>query len=190
MNKQQALEKIASEIKSCKVCKKDKIGIAVPGEGDPDAKIVLIGEAPGKNEAKEGRPFIGRSGKLLRQTLLEIGINPSDVFITSPVKYLPKHITPTDEEIKHGMIHTSKQLDVIDPKIIVLMGSVAARGVLGDPTSPRLRGAKKIEVLKRHGEVLTKKNRKYLLTLHPAYVLRFKRAREIFKGDLLKLKSL
>jgi uracil-DNA glycosylase len=179
MNKKLALEKIAEEIKNCKLCKKDKIGVAVPGEGNPDTKIVLIGEAPGKNEAKEGRPFIGRSGKYLRQVLLEIGIDPKDVFITSPVKYLPIHVTPTDEEIKHGMIHTQKQLDVINPKIIVLMGATAARGVLGE----------KIQVLKRHGEEIIKNGRKYLVVLHPAYVIRFKRARDMFKNDFLKLKQ-
>src|SRR5581483_12509208 len=93
--KQKALDKIAKEIENCQVCQEDKIGIAVPGEGDPDADIVFLGEAPGKQEAQTGRPFIGRSGKLLRIVIKDAGIKEEDVYITSAVKYLPKRGTPT-----------------------------------------------------------------------------------------------
>ena len=67
--KAKALAEIAEDIRLCRVCRKDKIGVAVPGEGDPDADILFLGEAPGKEEAKTGRPFIGRSGKLLRSLI-------------------------------------------------------------------------------------------------------------------------
>jgi DNA polymerase len=66
MDKQEQLEKVAATIRRCKICRQDKIGKAVPGEGNPNADIVFIGEAPGKNEAETGRPFVGRSGQLLR----------------------------------------------------------------------------------------------------------------------------
>lgn len=180
MNKKLELQKIAKEIENCKICKKDKLGKAVPGEGNPNADIVFIGEAPGKNEAKEGRPFIGRSGKYLRQLLNKIGIDEKEVFITSPVKYLPKRGTPTLEDIQHGMIHTVKQLEIINPKIIVLMGSVAVQGILNQ----------KIEVLKRHGEIFNQNDKKYLITFHPAYAVRFDRGKGLFKKDLEKIKGL
>ena len=81
MNKQAALRKIAREIEHCDECKKDKIGMAVPGEGNPDADIVFIGEAPGKTESTTGRPFVGRSGKLLRTLINEVGLKEENIFI-------------------------------------------------------------------------------------------------------------
>lgn len=180
MNKQRELRKIEEEIKECTDCQKDKIGKPVVGEGNPNADIVFIGEAPGKLEAKTGRPFIGRSGKYLRQTIREIGLDEKDVYITSPVKYLPKRGTPTNEEIEHGKKHLERQLEIIDPKVIVLMGSVAALGVLGE----------KIKVLKKHGEIMERNGKKYLITFHPAYAIRFDRKKGQFKKDFQKIREL
>src|SRR5439155_10892820 len=114
MNKQEALDEIAREIEACQVCKEGKIGKAVPGEGNPDADIVFMGEAPGKTEAKTGRPFIGRSGQLLRSMIRDVlGLDDlKDVYITSPVKYLPEKVTPTPAEIAHGKTHLDKQLAI------------------------------------------------------------------------------
>ncbi|OGH07740.1 MAG: hypothetical protein A2W22_03270 [Candidatus Levybacteria bacterium RBG_16_35_11] len=176
MNKALELKKIAKEIKECKICKKGKIGKAVPGEGSPNAKIVFIGEAPGKTEAREGRPFIGRSGKYFRLVLKEIGINEKDVFITSPVHYLPRRGTPSKEDIEHGKTYLKRQLEIINPKIIVLMGNVAVQGVLGE----------QIPIFKRHGGIIVRDGRKYLITFHPAYALRFGRGKGLFKKDLEK----
>src|ERR1700685_3374875 len=102
MDKQKELDRLAREIENCKICKIGKNGKAVPGEGNPDAKIAFIGEAPGKQEAVIGRPFIGRSGQLLRSLIREIGLKEDEVYITSPVKYLPERGTPTSEDIAHG----------------------------------------------------------------------------------------
>ncbi|MDP2637498.1 MAG: uracil-DNA glycosylase [Candidatus Levybacteria bacterium] len=174
------LDKIAKEIENCKICRIGKSGKAVVGEGSPDAKIAFIGEAPGKKEAKTGRPFVGRSGQLLRALIRESGLKEEDVYITSPVKYLPDCGTPTPEDIKHGKIHLDKQLEVIDPKIIVLLGSVAVQAVLG----------KKLPVLKEHGKVIEEKGRKYFLTLHPAAALRFAKNKPLLLSDFKNLKSL
>ena len=86
MNKKKELLKIAREIEKCALCRKWGTGEPVPGEGNPEAKIVFIGEAPGRQEARTGRPFVGRSGKLLRAAILEAGLSDEDVYITSPVK--------------------------------------------------------------------------------------------------------
>lgn len=183
MNKQQELNRIAREIENCEVCKQDSIGLPVTGEGNPDAKIALIGEAPGKKEAECGRPFVGRSGQLLRTTLKEIGINPEDTFITSPVKYLPKRGTPSKKQITHGKVHFDKQMAVINPKIIVLLGKVAAFAVLEQD----------IPILRRHGEIIEfniqSSKFKILITIHPAAVIRFKKYREIFISDLAMLRD-
>jgi uracil-DNA glycosylase family 4 len=180
MDKTKALEKVAQEIKVCSLCKIDKIGEAVPGEGNADADIVFVGEAPGKTEAQTGRPFVGRSGKLLRSLIQEVGLNEEEVYITSPVKYLPKRGTPTPQDIQHGRIHFLKQLDIIEPKIIVLLGSVAVQGVLGE----------KVPVMKKHGTTIQRDNRLYFFTLHPAAGLRFAKLKIIIKEDFKTLKDL
>lgn len=165
MTKQQELDRIAQEISNCRICQKDSVGVAVPGEGNPNADVVFIGEAPGKQEAVSGRPFIGRSGKLLREFIRSIGLDDSkDVYITSPVKYLPKRGTPTSQQIAHGRTHLMKQFAVIQPKLVVLMGRVAAEGVL----------ERKVAVVKEHGKVIEEKDGiRYFLTYHPAAALRF-----------------
>ena len=180
--KQKKLEKIAREIDACDVCKIDKQGVAVAGEGNADADVVFIGEAPGKQEAIVGRPFIGRSGQLLRGLIREIGLKEEDVYITSPVKYLPNRGTPTSDDIAHGRVHLMKQFDVIQPKVVVLLGRVAAEGVL----------QKKVYVSKEHGEVIEEKNGiKYFLTYHPAAALRFPhKFKPFLKEDFLKVKDL
>lgn len=183
MNKQQSLNEIAREIERCKVCKQDKIGVAVPGEGNPDADIVFIGEAPGKQEAVSGRPFIGRSGQLLRKLIRSIGFDDEkDVYITSPVKYLPKRGTPTSSDIAHGRIHLMEQFDVIQPKLVVLMGRVAAEGVL----------TKRVAVVKDHGHVIEEKDGiSYFLTYHPAAVLRFPgKYGQLFQEDFKQIKRI
>jgi uracil-DNA glycosylase len=180
-NKQKELDKIAEEIKNCKICKKGKSGRAVVGEGSANAEFVFVGEAPGKNEALVGRPFIGRSGKLLRLMIKDSGLKTEDIYITSPVKYLPDAGTPSSEDIAHGRIHLMKQLQVISPKLVVLLGRVAAEGVL----------EMKIQVTKEHGKVLVEKEGiKYFLTLHPAAVLRFPWKFKLeFEKDFEKLKE-
>ncbi len=181
MKKDKALAKIALEIENCKTCRQGKVGVAVPGEGNSDASILFVGEAPGKNESISGRPFIGRSGKLLRALINEIGLLEKDVYITSPVKYLPIYKTPTEEDIKHGMKHFKKQIEVINPDIMVLLGSVAARGVLGE----------KLSVADNHGRVIERNGRKYLLTYHPAAALRFpNKFKSLLKEDFKKIRSL
>jgi len=181
MDKQKELNKIVKEIENCEICKVGKNGKAVAGEGNPDADIVFIGEAPGKQEAATGRPFIGRSGQLLRSLIREIGLKEEDVYITSPVKYLPDRGTPTSEDIAHGRAHLMKQFAVIHPKVVVLLGRVAAEGVL----------QKKVFVSKEHGAVIEEKDGiKYFLTLHPAAALRFpQKYKPLLQEDFQKIKK-
>lgn len=180
MNKEQALRRIAAEIERCRLCRKGGTGKAVPGEGDPDARVVFIGEAPGREEAKTGRPFVGRSGKLLRQAIRDAGLVESEVFITSPVHYLPDRGTPSKEMIHHGREHLFKQLAVIGPDIIVLLGNSACVALLDG----------KVEITKKHGTLVKKDGRTYFITVHPAYAVRFAKGKEMLRSDFAKLKRL
>ncbi len=180
MDKAVSLQKIARQIETCRICKQGKSGLAVPGEGNPDADVVFLGEAPGKTEAKTGRPFVGRSGQLLRRLIREANLREEDVYITSPVKYLPNRGTPTKKDIQHGRVHLSAQLRVIEPKIIVLLGATASYAML----------EKVVPVMKEHGTIIKKDHRSYLVTIHPAAVLRFPKFAPLMRGDFIKLKSL
>lgn len=180
MNKEQELKRIAEEIARCRSCKKGGSGKAVPGEGSADASIVFIGEAPGREEAKTGRPFIGRSGKLLRQTIEDIGLDETAVFITSPVHYLPDRGTPSKEMIHHGRKHLFEQLAVIKPEMIVLLGNSACVAMLDE----------KVEITKKHGTLVKKDGRTYFVTVHPAYAIRFTKGKKMLLSDFTKLKRL
>jgi len=180
LKKQKELNAIADEIKSCQVCRKDKVGLPVPGEGRPDADIVFIGEAPGKQEAASGRPFIGRAGNVLRGLIREIDLNEYEVFITSPVKYLPVHVTPTPAEVAHGRIHLFEQFDIIQPKVIVLLGRIAALAVL----------EKDISVAQEHGKTIEKDGRTYFITYHPAAALYSPKIMIPLKEDFKMLKKI
>lgn len=174
------LEKIARQIARCKICQQGKVGLPVPGEGSADADIVFVGEAPGKQEAECGRPFVGRAGKLLRAALAEAGIDSSQVFITSPVKYLPVYVTPKPEDIAHGRVHLNAQLKIIQPKFVVVMGHVAALAVLGE----------KADLPSTHGTVLEKKGICFFISYHPAAPLYSPKLRQTFFEDIRKLKAL
>jgi uracil-DNA glycosylase len=178
--KQNRLDKIAREIEACELCKKGKIGMAVPGEGNADADLVFIGEAPGKQEAATGRPFIGRAGKVLRQLIKDSGLRDEDVYITSPVKRLPEYVTPKPEDIEHGRIHLFKQLKVIQPKVVVLMGNTAVQALL----------QRKAFIAKEHGTIVEKDGITYLIAYHPAAPLYAPKVREEIIKDFKKLKSI
>lgn len=163
ISKEKALNKIATEIAFCHKCQQGMSGLPVPGEGSVNAKLMFIGEAPGIEESKTGRPFIGRSGKLLTQMLLEIDLKRDQVFITSPVKYFPGRRAPTSQEIVHGHTHLLAQIAVIQPKIIVLMGTTAVKALLPDEI---------FHAVRDHGKIVKKASQTYFLTFHPAAALR------------------
>ena len=145
----------------------------VPGEGPLDAKVFLLGQAPGLNEDKLGRPFVGRSGKLLDTMISKAGLKRSKVYIASAVQYYPpKNREPTKEEIALCRDFVSRQIAIIKPEYVVLMGNTAAESMLG------FRG-----VETRHGEIIEKDGVKYLVTLHPAAVVRFKKKGRMMEED-------
>ena len=176
-----ALAKVVETILQCTFCNKRKKGRLVPGEGSSNADIVFVGEAPGKDEIVTGRPFTGRAGKVLRELIESIGLQTDDVFITSAVKYLPQtYITPKPDDIIHGQSHLFQQLDVIKPKIIVVLGNTSAISLLN----------KKFSISQVHGTTLQQNGYTYFLSYHPAAPLYAPKLREVIFKDFKKLKKL
>ncbi len=141
----------------------------VPGEGDPAAKIVFVGEAPGEDEDRQGRPFVGRAGKLLDKIIAAMGLSRKDVFICNILKCRPPgNRDPLGGEIAECLPLLQEQLRIIRPEIIVALGAHAARTLLeSKETIGRLRG----KIHEYHpGD--TAEPIKLVATYHPAYLLR------------------
>jgi DNA polymerase len=122
--RQAALEAIATEVRECRRCRLHEGRTrAVPGEGDPDTEVVFVGEGPGFNEDREGRPFVGRAGGLLVQLLGSIGWRREDVFITNVVKCRPPdNRDPQPDEIAACAPYLRRQLAALDPAMVVTLG--------------------------------------------------------------------
>jgi uracil-DNA glycosylase family 4 len=119
-----ALEQIAAEVRTCEGCRLHLTRTrAVPGEGDPDTEVVFVGEGPGFNEDREGRPFVGRAGGLLVRLLQSIGWRREDVFITNVVKCRPPdNRDPQPDEIAACAPFLRRQLEALDPAVVVTLG--------------------------------------------------------------------
>lgn len=122
--KEALLDEIAEEIRVCTRCELHRTRTnSVPGEGPADARIMFIGEAPGWNEDQQGRPFVGAAGKFLEELLGAAGLKRSDVFITNVVKSRPPgNRDPLPDEIAACAPYLQRQIDAIDPDVIVTLG--------------------------------------------------------------------
>ena len=122
--RRQALEVIAAEVRSCTDCRLHETRTkAVPGEGDPDTEVVFVGEGPGEQEDRQGRPFVGASGQFLAELIGTIGWRREEVFITNVVKCRPPgNRDPLPDEIAACSRHLRHQLEVLDPAVVVTVG--------------------------------------------------------------------
>jgi DNA polymerase len=152
-------------------------------DGDYNAKVLIIGEAPGKTEDKLQKPFVGRAGKLLDSILESIHLDRSKVYITNVVNYRPdKNRKPTPEEINEFKKLLFKHIEIISPKCILLLGATAATAVLNHigPLS-EVRGKwKNIKIINSYFDILT--------TFHPAFLLRQPTQKKSALEDLLEFK--
>ena len=126
------LEEIEEEIRNCRKCPlwKERNN-AVPGEGNKNAKIMMVGEAPGRVEDEKGKPFVGKAGHLLTEILRKNGIKREDVYITNVVKCRPPgNRNPRREEIEKCLPYLERQIDEIKPEIIIAMGNFASSALL------------------------------------------------------------
>ena len=133
-SKVQKLKKLQDNIKSIKNCELKKSATnMVFADGNISAKIMLIGEGPGSNEDIKGLPFVGRAGKLLDKMLESIKLNRSKVYISNVVNYRPpSNRKPTEDEIRRYLPYLVKHIEIINPKILVLLGSTALNAIIGN----------------------------------------------------------
>jgi len=139
--KERRLEKVAHEVKRCRKCPLWKNPKAVPGEGSPEAEIMLVGEAPGYHESVQGRPFVGAAGKLLIQLLGSIGFKRVDVFICNMLRHRPPgNRDPLPEEIEACQPFLDEQIKIINPKIVVTLGRFSMAKFLPDEKISQIHG--------------------------------------------------
>jgi DNA polymerase len=159
-----SLEELAKKVKKCTRCLLYETATKpVPGEGDPHAKLVCVGEAPGAKEDETGRPFVGQAGQLLTKILGAIDLTREQVFICNVLKHRPPgNRNPRPEEVEACSPYLIRQLELIKPKVIVAFGTFAAQTLLNTKTPlGQLRGL----VHRYHGIPL-------IVTYHPAALLR------------------
>ncbi|MBN2228017.1 MAG: uracil-DNA glycosylase [Candidatus Thorarchaeota archaeon] len=181
MTREKELLALHESIRNCTLCPLHKTRTqAVPGEGPVHARIMFIGEAPGVQEDATGRPFVGRSGELLTEMIESIGLTRERVFITSVLKSRPpNNRTPTQSEIEACRPYIDRQIELIDPRIVVLLGGVAISSIVGP-----------WKVSDSHGDYFEAKGRIFFMTYHPAAALRFPKAKALMKSDFEVLRSL
>jgi uracil-DNA glycosylase family 4 len=152
--------------------------------GSEEAKLMLIGEAPGRDEDLQGKPFVGRAGKLLDKMLAAIGLDETSVYITNTIYWRPPgNRTPTPQEIGSCAPFLARQIELLEPEVIVLLGGAAAKSMLETTEGiMRLRGKWKLYHAKERDIPM-------LATLHPAYLLRSPEAKRHAWRDLLVLKA-
>ena len=180
MDKDKELSKLKKEI--YKLSKNFPKKNFVFADGNQDAEVMIIGEAPGKTEDKLQKPFVGRAGKLLDSLLESIHLDRSKVYITNVLNYRPdKNRKPTAEQINKFKKLLFKHIEIISPKCILLLGATAASAVLNHigPLS-EVRGKwKNMKIINFYFNILT--------TFHPAFLLRQPNKKKFLLKDLLKL---
>lgn len=162
-----ALENLNARIKNCRKCRlwrNAKNG--VPGEGPFSAKLMLVGQNPGGEEDKTGKPFVGRAGKYLNKILIRNNFNRDELFVTNVVKHAsPRNRKPLTDEVEACTPYLLEQIRIIKPKIVVLMGAIAWQ-------TPRFEDVE------------------YFETYHPSAAMRFKKIRAKFETDFSILKRI
>jgi uracil-DNA glycosylase, family 4 len=182
--KNKELEKIAHQVSECKKCSLYKNTTnPVPGEGNPQAEVMFIGEAPGYWEDQRGHPFVGQAGKLLNELLQLIKLSRESVFIANVIKHRPpENRDPLPEEIEACKEFLDAQIKIIDPKIIVTLGRFSLNKFLPGEFISKIHGqARFVEFAGRKRIVIP--------MYHPAAALRNERIMEELKFDFQKIKK-
>lgn len=158
--KAQRLDELAAQIRRCPLCPlRESRNEAVPGDGKYTAKVMIVGEAPGREEDESGKPFVGATGRFLDHVLEGTGLDRADFFITNTVKCRPpKNRTPRKLEVDTCTSnYLFEQIELINPRLVMLLGTVAAKKVLGVKSINEARG-----------RVITQGERRFLVDYHPA----------------------
>ena len=180
--KLQELRNSIKKIKNCEL-KKSSTNI-VFSDGNPDSKIMIIGEGPGANEDLEGVPFIGRTGELLDKMLLSINLDRDNVYISNVVSYRPpENRNPTEEEIARYLPYLIKHVEIINPQILILLGSTALNAIIGNDKI--ISDARGVWNEKKIGSC----NTSVIATFHPAFLMRQPDQKKMSWVDLKMIKK-
>lgn len=186
LEKQKTLEQIAYDLQSAPCPLRKTAKQAVPGEGNPNADIFFIGEAPGRNEDEQGKPFVGAAGKVLGKLLSTIHLKREDVFITSIEKFRPpNNREPKPIEIMSCFPYLERQVETIQPKIIVTLGRHALRRMLEWEAGTEVPAPAMEKV---HGKLIRGKSGRYYFPLHhPAAMLYQRSLQATIEADIQKI---
>ena len=175
------LETIKQKVIECTKCELCKTRTnAVPGKGNFQSDVIFVGEAPGRNEDKNGEPFVGAAGKKLSAALEEAGVSREQVYITNVVKCRPpNNRVPNTAERDTCKEYLKKEISIIKPQIICVLGNTAFNSVLGGS-----------EITKFRGKIVRKDNQLYFLTIHPAATIYNQELIPTLNKDMKKLFNL
>ena len=184
------LEKLKDEIRAMvKAVYPDREWVLVFGEGPAQARLMLVGEAPGEQEAMLGRPFVGKAGKLLDAFITGTGLTRAQMYVTNTVKFRPSRVskagrvvnrTPTQDEIAAFLPILKKEIAQVDPTCVVTLGNVPLRALLGE----------KETLGQAHGQLRRQEDRLYFPMYHPASMIYNPGLKAIFAQDMEKLSQL
>lgn len=178
-NVEEELERLGKEVQGCTRCDLHCNTIhGVPGEGQVDARVMLVGEAPGFNEDKQGRPFVGAAGKFLDNVLLpHAGLRRADVYITNVVKHRPpNNRDPMPDELKACLPYLERQIKLIQPDVIVTLGRFSLGTFFPGDMISRV-----------HGQVRQRNGQYYFHMYHPAAALHQDKLRQTLEDDMKRL---
>ena len=184
-DKQNLLQNLRNEINNIENCQlKSNANKMVFSDGDNQSQLMIIGEGPGQKEDEEGLPFVGDAGKLLEKMLKAINVERNKVYITNVVNYRPpNNRKPETSEITRYSIFLRKHISIINPKLLILMGSTAMESLFGF----------KIKITKERGVwkdiIINNKNYKCMITFHPAYLLRQPEQKKYSWQDLKNIRK-
>ncbi|MDA7715294.1 uracil-DNA glycosylase [Pelagibacteraceae bacterium] len=179
------LERLKKSIFSIKNCTlKNNATNMVFSDGNPKSKIMIIGEAPGSNEDQEGLPFVGKAGTLLDKMLASINLDRKNVYISNIINYRPpENRRPTGEEMNRYLPFIKKHIEIIDPKILILLGSTAMNALIGDDVViSKVRGQ---WIEKEFGQCKVST----IVTFHPAFLMRQPTQKKLAWVDLKMIRD-
>ena len=177
-----ALRRLNQQVKACTRCSLYRTRTHhVLGEGNPEAKLVFVGEAPGREEDLQGKPFVGAAGQLLTKMIEAMGLRREDVYICNVLKDRPPgNRIPLPEEVEACLPFLIQQLEILHPNVICTLGAVAAKALLGPHVS----------IMQVRGHLSSYQQIPLIPTLHPAYLLRNPPAKRLVWQDLKKVKRI
>ena len=174
----QELESIRNNVIKCTKCELCKTRTnSVPGKGNFQSDVIFVGEAPGRNEDKQGEPFVGVAGRKLEAALDGAGIARDTIYITNVVKCRPpNNRVPSTAERDTCQEYLKGEIAIIKPKIICILGNTAFNSILGGS-----------EITKYRGKIMRKDNQLYFITIHPAATIYNQKLIDVLNDDIVKL---